>query len=346
VSAVIDFRSDTVTRPCPEMLRAMATAEVGDDVFGDDPTVNKLESSLAQRAGKDAGLFCTSGTQSNLVALLGHCQRGDEYIVGQEAHTYKYEGGGAAVLGSIQPQPLEYEADSTLDLGKVLAKIKDDDFHYARSRLLCLENTRSGEVLPLDYHSRAAQFCAENKLALHLDGARLFNAVIKQGVDLQDITRHYDSVSLCLSKGLGAPVGSVLVGSKPLIDEARRWRKMLGGGMRQAGILAAAGLYALDNNVERLAEDHRNAILLAQGLAELPGIHCDASAVQTNMLFIIIEGDQRASALTAHLLSKGILITGGTVMRLVTHRDISRDNISSTIAECDQFLANYVEQTP
>ena len=222
---IADYRSDTVTRPSQKMRQIMAAAEVGDDVYADDPGVNHLECYLAERAGKEAALFCASGTQSNLVALLSHCQRGDEYIVGQEAHTYKYEGGGAAVLGSIQPQPLDYEPDSTLDLHKVKAKLKADDFHFARSRLLCLENTRSGEVLPLDYHAKTAVFCAENKLALHLDGARLFNAMVKQGVGLEDIAQHYDSVSLCIAKGLGAPIGSVLVGAEPFIRRARRLRK-------------------------------------------------------------------------------------------------------------------------
>ena len=234
----------------------MLTAELGDDVYGDDPTVNRLEAYIAELTGKEAGLLCTSGTQSNLVALLAHCQRGDEYIVGQEAHTYKYEGGGAAVLGSIQPQPIEFEADCTLDLDKVRAKLKADNSHFARSRLLCLENTCGGIVLPLDYHARAAGFCAEHGLALHLDGARLFNATQQQGVAPLDIARHYDSVSLCMSKGLGAPVGSLLVGDRAFIDEAHKWRKMLGGGMRQAGMIAAACQYALEHNIQGLSRDH------------------------------------------------------------------------------------------
>ena len=258
----------------------MSSAEVGDDVYGEDPTVNALEAHAAGMLGKAAGLFVTSGTQSNLVALLTHCGRGDEYIVGQEAHTYKYEGGGAAVLGSIQPQPLDYEGDSTLDLVKVRAKIKADDSHFARTRLLCLENTRSGDVLPLDYHGEARAFCDEHGLGLHLDGARLFNACIKQGVALAEIARHYDTVSLCLSKGLGAPAGSVLVGSAELVARARRWRKVLGGGLRQSGMLAAAGLYALEHNVARLAEDHANALHLAEGLARVPGITCEPGSDQ------------------------------------------------------------------
>lgn len=338
LNIIADYRSDTVTRPSSKMRRIMADAEVGDDVFGDDPGVNHLEAYLAERASKEAALFCASGTQSNLVALLAHCQRGDEYIVGQEAHTYKYEGGGAAVLGSIQPQPLDYEPDSTLDLLKVKAKLKADDYHFARSRLLCLENTRSGEVLPLDYHAKAAAFCAEEGLALHLDGARLFNAMVKQGVELQDIAQHYDSVSLCISKGLGAPIGSLLVGSKGLIDEARKWRKMLGGGMRQAGIIAVACEYALENNIPRLRDDHDNALRLAQGLAEIPGISCDVSAVQTNMVFVVIDDVEKVEPFKSYLAEQGIVVIGGQVMRLVTHLDIDRAAIEKTIELSARFF--------
>ncbi len=336
--SIIDYRSDTVTRPSQKMRQIMATAQVGDDVFADDPTVNHLEAYLAERAGKEAALFCASGTQSNLVALLSHCQRGDEYIVGQEAHTYKYEGGGAAVLGSIQPQPLDYEADSTLDLNKVKAKLKADDYHFARSRLLCLENTRSGEVLPLDYHAQAARFCSEHNLALHLDGARLFNALVKQQVELADIAQHYDSVSLCISKGLGAPVGSLLVGDRALIDEARRWRKMLGGGMRQAGILAAACEYALENNIARLQDDHDNALQLAEGLAAVPGIRCDASAVQTNMVYIMFDDEATVQPFTDYLAQNGVVVIGGPVMRLVTHMDIDAEAIEKTLALAQRFF--------
>jgi threonine aldolase len=324
---IADFRSDTVTRPTAAMREVMAAAEVGDDVYGEDPTVNLLESSLAERAGKEAGLFCPSGTQSNLLALLAHCQRGDEYIVGQDAHTYLYEGGGAAVLGSIQPQPLEFEANGTLDLDAAVSKIKPDDYHYARTRLLCLENTRGGMVLPLDYQASARKITRERGLALHLDGARAFNAAVKLGVPLVEITRHYDSVSLCLSKGLGAPVGSVLCGSEELIGSARRWRKVVGGGMRQAGILAAACLYALEHNVERLAEDHENALGLAQGLAKIPGISCDPAAVQTNIVYMDFSSAELGDGLCAELRQQGILITGGRSIRLVTHLDVSADSV-------------------
>ena len=334
-----DFRSDTVTRPSAGMLEAMMQAKVGDDVFADDPTVNALEAYAAQLTGKEAALFCASGTQSNLVALLAHCQRGDEYIVGQEAHTYKYEGGGAAVLGSIQPQPIEFEADSTLDLDKVRSKIKQDDYHFARSRLLCIENTRSGDVLPLDYHARAADFCAETGLNLHLDGARLFNACIKQDVDVLEISQHYDSVSLCISKGLGAPAGSILVGSHALIREARKWRKMVGGGMRQVGFIAAACHYALENNVERLAEDHIHAQLLAEGLSRIPGIHCDPASVQTNMVFVTLDSADTAGRLKYFLANEGIAVLGGQVMRMVTHLDVDASGVERMIAACKRYFS-------
>ncbi len=221
---VIDLRSDTVTKPSDAMRAAMAAAEVGDDVYGEDPTVNRLEALAAEKLGKEAAIYVCSGTQSNLLALLSHCERGDEYIVGQQGHTYKYEGGGAAVLGSIQPQPLDYEADGTLDLGKVEGAIKPDDPHFAITRLLCLENTQAGKPLPLDYLRQAHEFTRTHKLGLHLDGARVFNAAVHFGVPVTDISKHVDSISVCLSKGLGAPVGSVLCGSKALIGRARRWR--------------------------------------------------------------------------------------------------------------------------
>src|SRR2546422_8682064 len=268
-AGVVDLRSDTVTRPSAEMRAAMAAAEVGDDVYGEDPTVNRLEALAAEMLDKEAAVFVCSGTQSNLLALMSHCQRGDEYIVGQQAHTYKFEGGGAAVLGSIQPQPLDYEPDGSLDLAGVEAAIKPDDPHFAKTRLLCLENTQAGKVLTLDYLARAGQCAGAKRLRLHLDGARIFNASVDLGVAVTEISRHFDSVSVCLSKGLGAPVASILCGSRGLIAKARRWRKVLGGGMRQAGVLAAAGIYAFEHNVERLAEDHENASALAEGLAPI-----------------------------------------------------------------------------
>ncbi len=273
-----DFRSDTVTRPTPGMRAAMAAAEVGDDVFGDDPSVNALEAQAAALLGFEAALFVPSGTQSNLVGVMTHCARGDEYIVGQDAHTYRYEAGGAAVLGSVQPQPILNARDGTLPLDDIEAAIKPDDAHFARSRLIALENTIGGKVLPAGYTQAVRELADRRGLALHLDGARLWNAAVKSGVAPRDIARGFDSVSVCLSKGLGAPVGSLLCGGRDFIRAARRWRKMLGGGMRQAGILAAAGSYALDHHIARLADDHANAARLAAGLAQARGARRRAGA--------------------------------------------------------------------
>lgn len=322
----IDLRSDTVTRPSPDMYKAMMAAEVGDDVYGDDPTVNKLEKFAADLFGFEAALFAASGTQANLVALLAHCQRGDEYIVGQAAHTYRYEGGGAAVLGSIQPQPIEFQGDGTLDLEEVEEKIKPDDFHFARTRLLCLENTQNGQALPLDYFEKARELTRRHGLSLHLDGARLLNASVKQDVDPKEITRHFDSASVCLSKGLGAPIGSVLVGSREVISRARRWRKVAGGGMRQAGILAAAGLYSLQHNIERLAEDHANAQRLATLLEQIPELDIAYSGSQTNMVLVRVP-DVDAQPLGEYLRRDKILVNASTRLRLVTHLDISPEDI-------------------
>lgn len=329
---VIDLRSDTVTQPSAGMRAAMALAPLGDDVYGEDPTVNRLEGWMAERLGFAAALFVPTGTMSNLLGLMAHCERGDEYIVGQQAHTYKYEGGGAAVLGSIQPQPLENQPDGSLDLDQVLAAIKPDDFHFARSRLLALENTMQGKVLPLSYLAAARKFTRQHGLALHLDGARLYNAAVKLGVDAKDITQHFDSVSVCLSKGLGAPVGSVLCGSKAFIDKARRLRKMVGGGMRQAGLLAAAGLYALEHQVERLADDHANAALLAKGLSELG---YEVEPVQTNMVYVQI-GD-RAQALKAFCAKRGITLSASSRLRMVTHLDVSHAQIEQVISAFADF---------
>ncbi|WP_236198501.1 low-specificity L-threonine aldolase [Pseudomonas pseudonitroreducens] len=320
--SIIDLRSDTVTLPTAGMREAMARAELGDDVYGEDPTVNRLEATLAERLGFAAALFVPTGTMSNLLGLMAHCGRGDEYIVGQQAHTYKYEGGGAAVLGSIQPQPIDGEADGSLDLAKVEAAIKQDDFHFARTRLLALENTMQGKVLPLTYLAAAREMTRRRGLALHLDGARLYNAAVKLGVDAREITRHFDSVSVCLSKGLGAPVGSVLCGDAELIGRARRLRKMVGGGMRQAGGLAAAALYALDQQVERLADDHANAEALGRGLAELG---YSIEPVQTNMVYVDL-GEQ-AGALGEHLAERGIRVSPAARLRLVTHLDVKSADI-------------------
>ncbi|MGE6319799.1 low-specificity L-threonine aldolase [Pseudomonas oryzihabitans] len=324
---MIDLRSDTVTQPTPAMRQAMLAAELGDDVYGEDPTVTRLEQRLAGDLGLEAGLFVPSGTMSNLLGLLAHCERGDEYLVGQQAHTYKYEGGGAAVLGSIQPQPIEMAADGSLDLDLVRSYIKADDFHFARTRLLALENTMHGKVLPLTYLAAARAFTRAHGLALHLDGARLYNAAVKLGVPAREISQHFDSVSVCLSKGLGAPVGSVLCGDAALIAKARRWRKVVGGGMRQAGILAAAGLHALDHQVERLAEDHAHAAQLGTALAELG---YQVEPVQTNMVYLAL-GDE-APALQAFLVERGIRISPAPRLRLVTHLDVSAADIEAVIA--------------
>ncbi len=332
----IDLRSDTVTKPSAVMLESMMKASLGDDVYGEDPTVNKLEALAANMLGTDDSIFCTSGTQSNLLALLLHCERGDEYIVGQHAHTYCYEGGGAAVLGSIQPQPLDFEEDGTLNLEKVSQAVKPDDFHFARTKLLCLENTHRGKVLPLDYLKEARKLTNTNGLKLHLDGARIFNAAVKFKVDVKEITQYFDTISCCLSKGLGAPVGSVLCGSKNQIKKARRWRKVLGGGMRQAGILAAGGIYAISNNVQRLEQDHKNAQTLARGLAKIDDININPDMVQTNIIFADVRAD--INALHSFLKDKGIIIDKDNHLRIVTHMDISKEDIEFTIKAFKAFF--------
>ncbi|WP_275554079.1 low-specificity L-threonine aldolase [Mixta sp. Marseille-Q2659] len=331
---MIDLRSDTVTRPSPAMLSAMISARTGDDVYGDDPTVNALEAEAARLSGKEAALFLPTGTQANLVALLTHCQRGEEYIVGQQAHNYKYEAGGAAVLGSIQPQPIEAASDGTLPLANVAAAIKPDDIHFARTRLLSLENTIGGKVLPLDYLAEAYRFTREHQLALHIDGARIFNAAVALELPLESLTRYCDTLTICLSKGLGTPVGSLLCGDADYIQRARRWRKMTGGGMRQAGILAAAGLYTLENNVMRLKEDHDNARWLAEQLSAL-GLQVSQ---HTNMVFAQLPSEQVAP-LKAWMEARNILISAGPVTRLVTHLDIDRAALQQVVNQWQAFLA-------
>ncbi|TCC04589.1 low-specificity L-threonine aldolase [Kosakonia quasisacchari] len=330
---MIDLRSDTVTRPSRAMLEQMMAAPVGDDVYGDDPTVNELQRYAAELSGKEAALFLPTGTQANLVALLSHCERGEEYIVGQGAHNYLYEAGGAAVLGSIQPQPIDAAADGTLPLDKVAAKIKADDIHFARTKLLSLENTHNGKVLPRDYLRQAWEFTRERGLSLHVDGARIFNALVEYDCELKEIAQYCDSFTICLSKGLGTPVGSLLVGDKAYITRANRWRKMTGGGMRQAGILAAAGLYALQHNVARLKEDHENAAWLA---AQLKEIGADVMRHDTNMLFIRV-GDN-AQALGAYLRERGVLINASPVVRLVTHLDVNRQQLEEVVRHWQTFL--------
>jgi threonine aldolase len=332
----IDLRSDTVTQPSAAMRDAMASAEVGDDVYGDDPTVNRLQEYAAELFGFEAALFAPSGTQTNLIALLAHCGRGDEYLVGQEAHTFRYEGGGAAVLGSIQPQPIANQADGSLALADIAAQIKPRDFHFARTKLLALENTIGGRVLPRGYVAQATALAHERGLATHLDGARICNAAVKQGIALKEAVQGFDSVSVCLSKGLGAPVGSVLCGSRELIEEGKRWRKMLGGGMRQAGIIAAAGLYALRHNVQRLAEDHDNAAFLAAELARIPGL--TVSTPQTNIFYVDVPAEHCAS-LGAALAADGIRVSMGPKLRLVTHLDVNRAQLRKVADAFARYFA-------
>ena len=330
----VDLRSDTVTRPTAGMRAAMAAALLGDDVFGDDPSVNALQVKIAAMLGFEAALFVPTGTQSNLCAILSHCQRGDEYIVGQMQHCYRWEAGGGAVFGSVQPQPLEHQPDGTLALADIEAAIKPDDSHFAITRLLALENTISGKVLPRGYMADAVALARRRKLATHLDGARIFNASVKLGVAVKELCAGFDTISVCLSKGLGTPAGTVLVGRKDLVERAHRIRKMLGGGMRQAGILAAAGLYALEHNVERLAEDHANAERLARGLA---GAGLQVDPVQTNMVFAAIPRDS-VPALKAHLAEQGIVAIVGPRMRMVTHLDVDAADIDRAVAAFASFF--------
>ncbi len=329
-TAVIDLRSDTVTQPTEAMRAAMAAAPVGDDVFGDDPTINALQERVAALFGKEAALIAASGTQTNLLALLSHCQRGEEYLVGQEYHTYRYEAGGAAVLGGIVPQPFEVEPDGTLNLAQVEKRIKPDDPHFPVTRLLALENTHTGKVIPQEYMLRARRLVDKHGLKLHLDGARVFNAVIATGLSAEELCRPFDSVSICFSKGLGTPIGSVLVGSKKFIARAHRWRKMVGGGMRQAGIIAAAMDHALDHHIDRLADDHANARDLWEGLHDLPGIRLEPQ--HTNMVYVNFESADTAKHVSDTLRAQGILTSSAQRMRLVTHLNISPADVERTIS--------------
>ena len=330
----VDLRSDTVTRPSAGMRQAMMAAELGDDVFGDDPSVNRLQARAAEIFGFESALFFPSGTQSNLAALMSHCQRGDEVILGMEAHSYRYEAGGLSVLGSIQPQAIPNRPDGTLDLQDIEAAIKPDDPHFARTRLLALENTITGRVLKREYLGKAVEVARRKNLSIHLDGARIFNAATALKMNVKELCAGFDSVSSCLSKGLGAPAGTVLLGSKPFIEKAKRARKILGGGMRQAGVIAAAGLYALENNVERLREDHENAERLARGLREL-GL--DAQ-LNTNMVLLRIPAE-KAAPLEAHMKEHGVLVLPRAPMRLVTHLDVDAAGIDRALAAFRSFFS-------
>ncbi|KRV92513.1 low-specificity L-threonine aldolase [Aeromonas veronii] len=333
----IDLRSDTVTQPTDAMRQAMLHAEVGDDVYGEDPGVNALEAYGARLLGKQAALFVPSGTMSNLLAVMSHCQRGEGAILGNAAHIYRYEAQGSAVLGSVALQPLPMQRDGTLAFDDIKAALAPDDAHFVQTRLICLENTHNGKVLPLSYLQEMGAFVAERGLKLHLDGARLFNAAVASETPLEVIAAPFDSISICLSKGLGAPVGSLLVGSHDFIARARRLRKMLGGGMRQAGILAQAGLFALEQHVTRLADDHRRAKRLAEGLAALPGIELDLSLVQSNMVFLRLREGESAPLL-AFMKERGILFSGYGELRLVTHLQINDDDIEEVIDAFTEYL--------
>lgn len=338
MTTMIDLRSDTVTRPTADMRQAMADAEVGDDVYGDDPTVNAFEAATAQLLGKEAAMFVATGTQSNLCGIMAHCERGDEYLVGQEAHTFKYEAGGAAVLGSIQPQPIDMAPDGTMDLDRVAAAIKTQPSmnHFAHSKLLCLENTHNGRILPSSYVADAQALARDRGLGLHLDGARLWNAAIGGNQSPAEVAAGFDTVSVCLSKGLGAPIGSVLVGTPELIERARRWRKMLGGGMRQVGVLAAAGQHCLDHHIERLAQDHANAERLATGLSAIDGLEIDGP--HTNMVFVDL-GSADPMALARHLAADGITVSPAQVVRIVCHLDVSTDDIDRIVTAFGSALS-------
>ena len=343
---LIDLRSDTVTQPTAAMRAAMQAAPLGDDVFGDDPSVNALQQQIAAMLGFEAALFVPTGTQSNLCAILSHCQRGDEYIVGQQAHCYRWEGGGAAVFGSVQPQPLNHQADGTLALGDIEAAIKPDDAHFARSRLLALENTLGGKLLPFDYVQQATDLAKSRGLSRHLDGARLFNAAVAQAAQLgsdarteaRRIAQCFDSVSVCFSKGLGAPIGSALCGSRDFIARAHRIRKMAGGGMRQSGMLAAAASHALEHHIARLAQDHLLATRLAEGLAGIEGLQVEAP--QTNLVFVDLSGAAKAqsAALLSHLAERGILATGLYRLRFATHLDIDAAGVDRAVVCIRQFF--------
>lgn len=346
IATVADLRSDTVTQPTPGMRAAMAAAPLGDDVFGDDPSVNALQDQIAAMLGFEAALFVPTGTQSNLCGILSHCQRGDEYIVGQMQHCYRWEGGGAAVFGSVQPQPLNHQSDGTLALADIEAAVKPDDPHFARSRLLALENTLGGKLLPMAYIEQATQLAQRLGLARHLDGARLFNAAVAQAAatgadprsEARRIAQCFDSVSVCFSKGLGAPVGSALCGSRDYIARARRIRKMAGGAMRQSGMLAAAASYALAHQVERLADDHALARRLAEGLSGIEGLQVEAP--HTNIVFVDLVGParERSAELLKHLAGQGVLATGLYRLRFATHLDVDAAGIDRAIAAIRSFF--------
>jgi len=342
----IDLRSDTVTLPTPQMRTAMAEAEVGDDVYGEDPTINRLEEMSASLMGKEAGLFVPSGTMGNLAAILAHCGRGDEFILGHLSHTFLFEAGGAAALGGVHPHLLTNQPDGTINLDEIEGAIRSDDIHFPISRLVVLENTHNrcgGVALTSEYTHKVGEIAHEHGLLFHLDGARIFNAAAVLEVDAKDLAGPTDSVTFCLSKGLGAPVGSVLCGSGEFISQARRIRKQLGGGMRQAGVLAAAGIVALETMIERLPDDHKRASRFASELAQIPGVSLAPGTPYTNMVFISLE-DQialSASDIAARLKERGLLVgvTARCSFRLVTHCWIDDVGIDQAVAVFKEVIA-------
>lgn len=336
---IVDLRSDTVTKPTPEMRQAMAQAEVGDDVYGEDPTINRLQEMAAEKMGKEAGLFVPSGTMGNLAAILAHCQRGDEVILGNKAHTFLFEAGGISALGGVHSCQLPNQPDGTLTLDDIRSAIRADDAHFPITRLVALENTHNrcgGVAISLEYTRSVGKLAHERGLALHLDGARIFNAAAALGVSARELVEPVDSVTFCLSKGLSAPVGSVLCGSPEFIQRAHRIRKQLGGGMRQAGVLAAAGIVALESMVDRLAEDHARARRLAQGLANIPGILLDPGTPYTNMIFVELAEQTGLSTrqVTQQIAERGVLVgvVGTRRFRLVTHYWIDDQAVEQAIA--------------
>ena len=340
----VDLRSDTMTRPTPAMRKAMAEAEVGDDVFSEDPTVNRLEEMAANHLGKEAAVFVASGTMGNLVSQLAHCGRGEEIILGSHSHTFFFEQGGSAAVGGIHPRTVPNQPDGKLALEDIMAAIRDDNIHFPRTRLIVLENTHNlcnGYPLDTDYMNAVGQIARDHGLKIHVDGARFFNAAIALGIDPSDLAAQADSVSFCLSKGLAAPVGSMVCGTREFVNEARRARKLVGGGMRQAGVLAASGIVALTEMVDRLADDHANAKKLAEGLADTPSIAIDPDQIKSNIVFFeLTRQDLTAEQLVAHLDAEGIrmLPVGPQRLRAVTHYHITSDDIDYTLSAFSRIL--------
>jgi threonine aldolase len=344
---IIDLRSDTVTLPTDAMRKAIYSAELGDDVLGEDPTIKKLEKMSAQIMGKESALLVVSGTMGNLVSILTHCGRGDEVILGNQCHTFFYEAGGIAALGGVHPFPLTNQPDGTINLDEIRSSIRSDNVHFPRTKLICIENTHNrcfGSPLHPEYMADVFQIAKDNHLAVHLDGARIFNAAVALGVDVKKFTQYTDSISFCLSKGLSAPVGSVICGSADFINRARRIRKMVGGGMRQAGVIAAAGIVALEQMTDRLADDHKNAHRLAEAIAQIKGLSVDIGKVQTNIIYFeFVSKGITAEQFTSQMSKKGILFfsTGPNRFRMVIHYGIGPKDIETTISVLSQTVKQF-----